>query len=147
MKPKRKLDARTLGEVADDAERLRSHGYVQDGNWDLAQICSHCGGDLSVLTPASRTEPTVEEIRMQAQLEPTIAADAMPYDLPIFPGTEPKPDADDATIDAFVAGLRRLDREQSPYMNFGPFGPLPLDKFKAFIRIHCVHHLQMLRPK
>ena len=38
---RRELAFRNLGDAVDDARTLHRSGYLQAGQWDLAQICGH----------------------------------------------------------------------------------------------------------
>lgn len=40
---KRALDLRTYADVIVEIERIEAGAYDQSGNWNLSQVCEHCG--------------------------------------------------------------------------------------------------------
>jgi hypothetical protein len=136
----------SLAAIKQDIERLR-RGHTQAGNWTLAQICWHLNLPLEhcLHVPASK-EPTEAQRQMQQRLQGIMTANHMEPNQPMPPGTEPPADVGASAIDAFLAGLIKLENYTASHVDFGPFGPVTTGEFHAFTRIHAANHLSVLHP-
>lgn len=147
MSEKRKLDLRTLNQLADDITCLR-RGYTKvGGTWTLEQACDHCAKPLYYLTqPIDTNPPTDDQKKVQAFLTGLIEKRVMEDNRPLPPGTAPADDAGTEAIDRLLAGLKALDTHRQSHVTFSTIGTITTEQFKQFFIVHTQHHLNFFQP-
>ena len=143
----RRIRFHTEQDAIAEVERVRDGACETCGRWTLEQTAWHTAMPLKMcLHKPARLEPTEDERKMQAYLDDLEAEGQMADGLDAPAGTEPPPRCDASEIDALIDGLRNLADYRESHVDFGPFGPTPTPKFRAFVLIHTAHHLGMFRP-
>lgn len=147
----RTLQLDTEQQVIDEIARLRQ-GYVQHGNWTLAQICWHVARPLAMHTKPPEPmdlAPTAEQAQKKAWFVDHIIKTRTPppgiKDAP--PQMVPAADLGDAAIDEYVDLLRKLQQYPHPKVLMGPIGPVTADEYRACNIFHATHHLSFVTPK
>jgi hypothetical protein len=144
---RRKLDFQSEAEVVSDINRLRAGNRKVAGKWTFGQTCWHLALPVKMcLRQPATTEPNDAQRAMHARLDELIAARGMPEGLPAPAGTEPPADAGPDAADDVLADLAALTAYENTHVDFGPFGPVPVNKFREFVLIHAAHHLSFFEP-
>lgn len=153
---RRDLTFDSFEQLCDEIDRLQQSGYVQNGKWNLSQICLHLVEWLRY--PMDGYPPAPLPLRIIFWLmNVTIARSWIKKILtsgfspgtPTAPYTAFKPDEAEEkeaaeklkeTIDRFMA----YDGELHPSPIFGGSDRETLEKVQL---MHCAHHLGFLEPK
>jgi hypothetical protein len=146
---KRKLSFANEDEIISEIDRLRAAGYEKGGNWTLAMICYHIGaGTEPVLRPPANTTPTPEQVAMQNRfIEPILATAKPPPGMTPPPRMMPSETCGDADIEKLKATLAKLKAYPHSHVDFGPFGPVPIEVMRKLTLLHAAHHLGFLQPE
>lgn len=140
------LQFKNEDEVIADVSHLRE-GYERAGSWSLPQTCWHLEKTvLSRLRPGPFDDDTPEQTQRKAAIPQLLAAGALPHGIVAPSDVVPPEDADDSSIDALIAALKRLKAfkgEIAPHLFFGRLRDADARQLNL---IHCAHHLSYLVP-
>jgi hypothetical protein len=144
---RRTLSFRSEDEAIAEIDHLRVGGYTQLKNWSLPMICWHLSRGGSPKPPASPT-PTAEQAeRKKAFIDLILATGKGPPGFQAPPHMTPKPDCGEDVVLQFRSILQELRDYPHPLVDFGPFGPVPIEEVRKLTLMHAGHHLSFLEPK
>lgn len=143
---RRQLNFKSEDEAIAEIDRLRVGGYTQGRNWSLPMACWHLsrGG----LTPPTSNTPTPEQAgRKQGFIDLILTTGKPPPGFEAPPEMTPRPDCGDDAVLGFRKMLADLKSYPHPFVDFGPFGPVPIEQVRKLTLMHASHHLSFLEPK
>jgi hypothetical protein len=143
---RRTLSFRSEDEAIAEIDRLRAGGYTKRGNWSLPMICWHLsrGG----LAPPKSDTPTLEQAAAKKGFIDLILTNGKaPPGFEAPPEMTPKPDCGDDVVLGFRKLLVDLKSYPHRFVDFGPFGPVPIEEVRKLTLMHANHHLSFLDPK
>jgi Protein of unknown function (DUF1569) len=147
MAERRELTFASLDDVMPEVERLLA-GHVTVGRWTLGQILNHLSTAilLTAMAPASSSGPTREEdVFRRRFFHRGRFADGLEVPLPEMlpqPGLDPRAEAD-----ALRRAIARYASRTGPSPAHPRLGPMTVDEWTRFHRIHCAHHLGFAVPR
>ena len=131
-----------------DAERLKTGGYEQAGQWTLGMVLDHLTKTMSVPFAPGRTLPWPASAIGRLVVHGFAKRDRYPsVKFPAMPFQRPTPGIDLATAyDAFRSASERVKGVTGDTVGCPPLGPLPVGDFVAVQLLHGAHHLGYLKP-
>ena len=143
---RRQLNFRSEDEAIAELDRLRAGGYAQRGNWTLPMICWHV--NRPVLAPPKSDAPSPEQAAAKKGfIDLILTTGKGPPGFQAPPEITPKPDCGDEVVLAFRKMLADMKSYPHRFVDFGPFGPVPIDEVRKLVLMHSSHHLSFLDPK
>ncbi len=151
MPAPRTLSFDTLGQSADEAERLLASGYTPRGKWSLGQACRHMSIALDkTLQPQKKAPWILRKILAGPMLKRIIKKGAMPSGMKGPRDFMPAPDDpldDRAEVAAYRDAVNKFLRDVPGEIDH-PF----FDRISGadLTRLQCIHaalHLGFLEPK
>ncbi len=150
MAGRRDLSFDRLDDVMPEVDRLLS-GHTRAGSWTLGQVLHHLASAIR-LTMAPPT-PFVEG-GPRADREAEVArrrffrAGRFPDGVQVpHPSLLPPVEADERVqAESLRSAFRGFADHDGPLPAHPLLGPLSRDEWDAFHRLHCAHHLGLVRP-
>ena len=147
---------KSLDEIVGDAERLLNQGYRSTGNWNLAQVCGHCGNWMSY--PMDGFPRPFFLIGMvlwlmkvtigKRQLRKILSSGKMASGQPTMPASVPTPDAasDQAAVAKLGETIAKFKKHDQPWHPSPLFGDMDTETLTQLQLIHVAHHFSFLLP-
>ncbi len=151
MEGRRSIAFDSLDRVMPEVDRLRA-GHAASGRWTLGQILHHLASSIKLIVEgdhplAGPIDPEMArrfEIRRRRFLSSGRFLDGVAIPLPSL---VPPFDADaGAGSESLRSALARFRESDGPFPSHPVFGPMSKDDWDAFHRLHCAHHLGVVRP-
>jgi len=148
---RRELTFNTLDDAVFECRRLLATGYLQTGNWNLAQMCNH----LRLTMQANMRGYPAWMNMMGLPLRPLLRRFALPR---LLAGNSingvrtagifvPLDNLDDAMeLDKFEKCVCEFKQSSSPLHAHPGFGRMSRERFNQFHAAHAAHHLSFLTP-
>ena len=147
---RRELRFTSLIGMADEADRLRTLGYVRAGVWDLPRVCDHLSRFMRMsITSFPSTAPWYMRLVARRVAMPLVLARGrMPAGMKTFASLEPlQPAAEADAVAAFRSICDDVEHFQGDFAAHPLFGALTADQWRQLHLIHGAHHLGFLVPK
>jgi hypothetical protein len=146
----RQLEFKDFAAVRTEVDRLHRGGWVQLGQWDLAQVCDHLRyfiqGSLDGFT--FRAPWILKTLFGRMMLRRILTARRMKSGMPTPQKPLPATGSDEAAaVTQFKEVIDRFDANRSPLHASPFFGELTPEQWREMHLIHCAHHLAYLAPK
>ena len=144
----RQLSFADISAALTEIDRLQKNPYRQLGSWNLPTIAWHVTTTLGPpFKPAADPNPTPQQAQMQAGFLDVIIQTGKPP-AGASPPIEVMPltNCTDADVEKLKTTLRDLAAYPHSQAEMGPFGPVPIEKFRKVHLVHLAHHLGFLIP-
>jgi hypothetical protein len=154
--PRRELAFRDLDAAVQDARSLHCGGYVQAGNWDLAQVCGHLADWMRFPLDGFPKPPLPIGLMLwsmrhavgRRMLRKILQSGSMSAGGPTMPETVPQPGGDEAAaVERFEHVGARFQAHEGPFHRSPLFGDMDRETLTRLQLSHCSHHLSFLVPK
>ncbi|MEO6434293.1 MAG: DUF1569 domain-containing protein [Tepidisphaeraceae bacterium] len=143
---KRRLSFRSEDDVLAEVERLQKGDHTKLANWSLPMICWHLSLAGEPMPPSSTTPTPEQDAMRKGLIDVILETGAPPPGFEAPPEMTPSADSTDTDVERFKSALRASKAFAHTHVDFGSFGPVPIERARRLLLMHSAHHLGFLIP-
>lgn len=146
----------SLEEVATHARKLEKYGYVQNGNWNLGQVCHHLACWLTYPVDGFPPQPWFVRVLLglmrvtvgKSQLRKILSAEGMKAKLPTLPqSVSTGSEKDGVGVLELEKAIQKFTGHGGEYLPSPLFGKLDRETALKLQLVHAGHHFSFLEPR